>query len=244
MKTMKFYFLSSIAILIGFSGPSRAEAQFVPFEQILFLSGVPSDVKNEILLDFSGLDLIQGSNSSQLHQRVFGPGSLNGQKYREYIAKHTKYVTFENSLHGGAAALAADGKGGMIVTGQFIALRSRMSSIERSIMFMHEARHNEGYGIEVRCPTPFHDRNGNKRVSYYGKIPLEGQYACDDRPDGPNGLEIIVLKNIEKYCDTCPLEQRKLLGKVANDLMERIISPSARKVLMDDLFFPENKLGK
>lgn len=176
---------------------------------------------------------IRGSEASPLHRKIFGDAPLDGKLYRDFFERRVQEIKGEGlgfaSCHG-ALACHTEGK--------TVRLSKNYDSLPippviRLSFLIHEARHIEGFS-HVHCPAPLIDSEGKDVVSPYQKIDLGGQESCDREELGAYGIQIVMLKNIAKYCVTCSDETRTQADLYANFLMNLILSPLAKKHLEHD----------
>lgn len=201
-----------------------------------FDSAVPESLRAQILEDILFAQGLHGESSSPLHLQVFG--SVDGSNYLAYLNERIKKVGIGDA--GGDPAVLAYAHGlfnrrKMWFTPSY--LKGDYPGIRRVEILIHEARHAEREGWpHERCPTPFKDEKGEDFRTKGGEL-LAGTYACDDTPVGAYGVGIIMLKNIEKFCETCAPKVR-MDAKIYADkeYARHVVGPAARQALRDDLF--------
>lgn len=202
-------------------------------EDLRFEGSFPPRLRREILSDFGFLDSIQGNRATPLHQKIFGEGPLDGRRYTQFLRKYIRTFTFSSAES--PYQVTTDGDRNVFVFSSYLHFARHVSQFSRAVNFLHEAYHNSGKFHHTKCPTPFRDERGHDIVTTVGGIPLAGLYACDNSFEGSYAIEIIMAKNIERYCDNCSENLRREAGAYADDLMKRIVG-QARSALIRDVY--------
>jgi hypothetical protein len=175
--------------------------------------------------DWRFAQTIRGKRASALHRKLFGDAPLDGNLYRDYFDRRVQSVDGEGigfaSCHG---ALACHTGGRSIRLSDSYGALSIPPVIRLSFL-IHEARHVDGVN-HVECPVGY--------VSPYQKVQLEGKLECDLDENGVYGPQIVMLKNIALYCESCTSEVREQARRYSVALMNLILSPESRKRLSDD----------
>lgn len=203
-------------------------------EDLQFAPNFPPALRREIMADLHFLDSIHGDESSRLHQEIFGVGPLDGHKYTQFL--RTYIASFSFSTSDSPYQIQTDGNRNLYIFASYLPFARAVSGFSRAVNFMHEAFHNSGHFHHVKCPSPFLDERGNEIVTNVGHIPLSGLLACDEGYKSSYGIEIIIAKNVERYCKNCSEALRREASLYADDLMKRIVSPRAREALYQDLY--------
>ncbi len=88
----------------------------------------------------------------------------------------------------------------------------------------HEIRHHQGSGHHhVICTKQ-------------GRLIPKGSRGCDEEALGSNGLEAILFKNLQRYCENCSESEKAFAGAMGDIIIEDgIQSASAKKALRSDL---------
>ena len=201
-----------------------------------FDSNVPEDIKKQTIEDLNFMQSIQSSETSTLHQQIFGP--VVGDTYTKFFEDRVNTI----GLHGCGSPNAVacvipwyDKK--IFFTQNYI--KFKHPQISRIMVVFHEARHTErenGNWSHARCPSPFLDENGEPMKSIWTGAELAGQPACDVTPEGSYGSSMIMLKNISKYCTTCNEKVKFDAGLYADDQFGRVIDAGAREAIIEDLY--------
>ncbi len=212
-------------------------------QDLHFSHNMPPALRREILRDFGFLDSIRGSQSTPLHQKIFGDGPLDGRRYTQFLRTYIQSFSFTTS--DSPYQIQTDGDRNLYIFASYLPFARAVSTFSRAINFMHEAYHNSGSHHHTKCPTPFLDEKGRDLVTNVGGTPLAGLYACDDNYQGSYAVEIIIAKNIERYCENCSPSLRREAALYADDLMKRIIGTDVRRMMIEDLYqeTPPFKVG-
>lgn len=178
-------------------------------------------------------DKIRGRSSSVLHQEIFGAGPLDGSAYRRFFDQRVRSIQEEGiffaSCHGAFACY--EGRGLVRLSKKFAEME--IPPVIRLSLLVHEARHADGFGHET-CPDPFAGEDGRELKSFYDRVPLAGKPACETSSQGSYATQWVMLKNIERFCDSCDPETRKAAADFSAYLLQLIRSPSARAELLAD----------
>lgn len=201
-----------------------------------FDSSVPAVLRAQFLEDVLFLQGLHADAASPLHLAVFG--SVDGNNYLSYLDQRIKKVGMDDGRgdpHILAYAHGLFNRQKMWFTPNY--LKGDFPAIRRVEILIHEARHTEREAWpHDRCPTPFKDENGEDFRTKSGDF-LAGRYSCDETPVGAYGVGLIMLKNIEKFCESCAPKVRMDARIYAEKAYRRhIVGPAARQALHDDLY--------
>jgi hypothetical protein len=183
---------------------------------------------------------IEGSETSRLHQEIFG--EVGGANYKKFFESRVTDI----GLHGCGSANAVAcvipflGHTRIWLTENYT--KFSHPQIAKMMIVFHEARHTEkqnGYWSHADCPTPFVDKNGQEIKSIWTGATLAGEPACDETPFGSYGSSMILLKNVSKFCSNCTEKVRSDAGLYADDQYKRITDEDARNEIWTDLYDDE-----
>ncbi len=191
--------------------------------------GFPEHLRIQMKTDLQKLIEIQGSQSTPLHDKIFG-GGIDGELYAKFFQRRVSFVSYRASLSSIFIAAFIPSTREMVVSNKSL----NVPWVLRMGVLIHEARHADGYG-HAKCPSPYLDENGEAIRSTWTGATLQGKALCDRTAVGSYGTEIVFYRNIERYCTNCTVEDSKVAGQEADRLMLRIISPNGKKELEDDL---------
>ncbi len=213
----------------------RTEAVRTGQSGFTFDSDVPPAIRDQMKADLSFISGIQGSNATPLHQRIFGP--VSGSSYMSFFNKRVSAVGMNDcgSSFAVACVIPFEDPSKMWLTQNFI--RFSHPQIARMMVVFHESRHTEiqhGNWPHAYCPEPFLDGNGQDMKSIWTGSLLAGQPACDETPLGSYGSSTIMLKNIQKYCTNCTDKVKMDAGLYADDQLNRITDPGAKRQMIAD----------
>lgn len=226
----KFYFTSIVAILISV---------FLPYKSLALTidENIPLDVRQILLGDLEFLKAITGDNATHLHELVFGKGHIHGQAYYRFLNERVKAIGYDNSAQKRGVAYSAvfEGRRSKLwITKAYTS--EKYPRILRLSVLLHEARHCEkdSSWLHSKCPIPFLDEKGHDVVTYSGK-PLAGkEVLCDADEHGSYGVQVLFLKNVEKYCANCSSDEKNQAGAWAYENFKHIAKPQARQNLIMD----------
>lgn len=212
-------------------GTAAARASYEP----QFDSNFPAAIRAQLLDDLGFVQGLRGNEASPLHLSIFG--RVDGGDYLRYLAQRIRSVGMDG-FGGSSVAYVMPQRDSskMWIDKGYAANLPRMYRI--STVF-HEARHSEdgqGNWPHAPCPVPFKDENGRDIRSVSTGILLAGLLGCDVTPIGGYGVEVILLKNIEKSCASCTGKVRLDAGLYGDDSYKRIVGRDARRALHDDLY--------
>ena len=222
---MKALFYMFMALTIGVSAHSYE-----------FDSNVPEEVKVQTIADLDFMQSIQSSETSVLHQQIFGEAT--GDIYTAFFSDRVKTVGLHSCGSPNAVACVIPWHDKKIFFTQNY-IKFKHPQISRIMVVYHEARHTErenGNWSHARCPHPFLDDNGEPKKSIWTGAELAGQPACDVAPEGSYGSSMIMLKNISKFCTTCNEKVKFDAGLYADDQFDRVIDAGAREAIIADLY--------
>lgn len=222
--------VSIVAILISV---------FLPYKSLALTidANIPLEVRHLLLNDLEFLKTIKGDGATHLNELVFGNGQMNGQAYYRFFSERVKAIGYDNSTQKRGVAYSAvfEGRRSKLwITKAYTS--EKYPRILRLSILMHEARHCEedSSWFHSKCPNPFLDEKGHDVVTYSGK-PLAGkEVLCDADEHGSYGVQVIFLKNVEKYCTNCSSDEEKQAGIWAYENFKHIAKPQSRKNLIMD----------
>jgi hypothetical protein len=201
-----------------------------------FDSNVPANIKQQMIEDLQFVTTIEGSQTSGLHQKIFG--AMTGATYQSFFENHIEGIGLNSCGSANAVACVIPWAGKkMFITQNYI--KFSHPAIARLMVVFHEARHTEsqhGNWGHATCPTPFRDAAGNDLKSIWTGAQLAGQPACDVTPEGSYGSSMIMLKNISKFCESCAEKVKMDAGIYADDQFGRVIDQAARDAITADLY--------
>ena len=197
---------------------------------------VPADVRKQMTEDLLFVTTLNGSETSPLHQKIFGP--LTGATYQKFFESRIEEIGLNSCGSPNAVACVISWYGKkMFITQNYI--KFSHPAIARLMVIFHEARHTEiqnGSWSHANCPVPFRDAAGNDHKSIWTGAQLAGQPACDITPEGSYGSSMIMLKNISKFCNNCGEKVKMDAGIYADDQFIRVTKQSARDAITADLY--------
>lgn len=162
----------------------------------------------------------KGDMTSSLHYIFFG-GNVSGETYCDYLKSKIKNIEYFD--FNGEWALARNNWGSIQMSETLL---RDFDTVQIASVLIHEAFHSNygnGYNGHVICPETF---------------PIEkyrGIEACDDQAFSSYGAQYTWAMNLLKSCSNCTQSEKKSLEKVALWGIERIISDSAKKELVEDI---------
>lgn len=168
---------------------------------------------------------IRGTSVSPLHRQIFGSALLDGRDYVRFFRERVDHITGEGILFAGCrGALACHGGARTVrVSSDYAELP--IPRVIRLSYLLHEARHTEGWPHE-KCEGP-------GRTRYQG-LALDGLDACESSALGAYGIQIVMLRNVARSCESCDARTRHEAADYADDLLKRINSREARDLLEND----------
>ena len=224
---MKKLILTAIILLPNFA---KAELRFD--------FNFPEKQEKMIRQDMDFMKSLSGDTATPLHQQIFKSVTLSGKSYENYFNSRVNIFGFSECSDDAAVIACVNPLSDvnkMWITTHYTTFN--MPQVYRVSVMIHEARHTEGahdFYFHEKCPTPFLDESGKDVKGIFSGVKLEGQEACDNIVTGAYGVEAIFLKNIEKHCLNCN-EKVRMDGRIYGDnLIIRIINPSAREALRRD----------
>jgi len=202
-----------------------------------FDADVPADIQKQMREDLAFIGGIQGGQASGLHQQIFG--AVDGGAYTKFFESRVKSIGMNDcgSANAVACVIPLMGPSKMWLTQNYI--KFSHPQVARTMVVFHEARHTEvshGCWSHATCPDPFQDAEGNDMKSIWTGAPLAGEPACDKTPFGSYGSSMIMLKNIQKFCRSCTDKVKMDAGIYADDQLNRVIEPKAKKQIQEDLY--------
>ena len=193
---------------------------------LVFLGcSLPRGVKSRVRSDLEFAHSIHGIDATPLHRGIFGDGPLNGDRYVSFFEKRVTRIEGEGILFASCKGALACHAGGTEIRLSKNYARLGLPQVVRLSYLLHEARHSEGWP-HVKCPPGVH--------APFTGVSLEGKKACDSSSLGAYGIQIVMLRNIEKFCGSCEKSVRQESGRFADALMDLIVSQSARHALVED----------
>jgi hypothetical protein len=177
--------------------------------------------------DWKFAQTIRGTAASPLHRKIFGDGPLDGKLYRDFFDRRVDRIEAEGFGFASCdGALACNGGDRIVHLSKSYGTLDVPPVIRLSFL-IHEARHVDGYTHEI-CPAM-------REKSPYQNISLSGKRSCDDSALGAYGVQIVMLRNIAEYCDSCSSLTRSDARSYSAYLMTLILSDRARSLLFTDL---------
>lgn len=220
-------FLCLLSILVA---PSFVRA-------VDFDADVPSAIQKQMLDDLSFIYGIQGKSASTLHQQIFG--LVSGQDYQKFFESRVMSIGKNGCGNGNAVACVIPflDSSKMWITDNYI--KFSHPQVARMMVVYHEARHTEvdhdNYP-HATCPSPFKDVDGSDMKSIWTGALLAGEPACDVTPFGSYGSSMIMLKNIQKSCDSCTDKVKMDAGIYADNQFKRVTAADAIAEIKKDLY--------
>jgi hypothetical protein len=200
-----------------------------------FDPNVSTPTRIQLLNDMAFVQGLKGNGVSALHEKIFGP--VAGPAYLRFFNSRVKAVGLdEQDTAPGEMAYVSESPR-MWLTPNYV--HYNMAQIVRVQIVFHESRHTESehhYWPHVNCPVPFLDDDGKDVRGIITGTLLAGLEACDTTPIGAYGIELIMAKNIQKYCTTCTDKVKMDAGLYADDTLKRIINPAAKQAIREDLY--------
>jgi len=223
-KLILLFFLISL-------NPVEAMACGVLHEK--FGPDLPCGLQKKLLSSFEWLKKVKLVKTSPLHQSFFGSGQT-GQVYLDFVFRADQFTYKMLDSNSSTVARVYGGRPIVETTQNLFARQEHF--IDDLSFLIHEARHiqvGEGRFGHVRCPEGALD--GRAIVGHVSGVDLVGSKACDLSPRGAYAHQIVMLSNISKNCSTCTADERKRAAFVAEQLLQRIVSPAAKSQLLGDI---------
>ncbi|MEK6706219.1 MAG: hypothetical protein AABZ06_10555 [Bdellovibrionota bacterium] len=219
-----------LGILLLLAAPFAAHA-------ITFDTDVPKETKVQLMQDLDFVSYIFGNEASALHKQIFG--DFSGKVYSDFFTSRVLRVGMNSCGNGKAVACVIPffDSSKMWLTQNYI--KFSHPQIARLMIVFHESRHTEsmnGFYTHATCPDPFLDADGNEIKSIWTGSSLSGEPACDNTPFGSYGSSLIMLKNIQKFCQNCTEKVKLDAGFYGDDQFKRIINPGAVDSIKKDLY--------
>lgn len=201
---------------------------------VSFDNNVPEKIQNQMKLDLSFMETIQGSGQTGLHKEIFG--AVDGTTYKNFFESHIGSVGKSDCGGGNAVACVYPFLGKkMFITDNYI--KFEHPQIARLMVVYHEARHTEsenGNWGHATCPTPFLGEDGKEIKSIWTGATLAGEPACDVTPRGSYGSSTILIENVAKFCSNCNEKVKMDADIYAMDQMKRITDSDAKAEMKKD----------
>lgn len=202
---------------------------------IRFDRDISQELKKQIQVDLEFLASLKGEQTTKLHQEIFGP--FNGSSYQDFFKKRIFDVGMDDC--GGGPAFACvmpfSDANKMYLSENYV--KYSIPQMFRIYTLLHESRHTETKNDNwphVNCPSPFLDKDGKDIVGIITGRKMEALPACDDVARGAYGIEVVIGKNIEKFCSSCTEKTRADAKLYADDTRKRIIGDEAIRDLDED----------
>lgn len=202
---------------------------------------VPQKIKNQVTQDLKTVSSFKSTTSSSLHKEIFG--ELEGKNYMEWLESRITRIGLNDCGSDGkavACVIPMLGASKIWLTKNYTELDHPM--IAKVSVLYHEARHTEvdqGYWSHARCPKVFKNEKGNDVTSIWTGAKLAGRPSCDITPYGSYGSALIMLKNIQKFCDNCGEKVKMDAGIYADGHLDRITGKDALEAIKADLYADE-----
>lgn len=215
--------------------------------------GVNEALATTIFRDLGRADGIRGEKSTALYKSYFGPGPLDGRAFRslllnrifaidtvptaEDVAENPdleRNATEMNESVDLVRATRFAGFDGVTLSNGFVKNYTKIPAIVRLSEFLREARQNLSPQPRQPCPQPFFDGTGAPiKIWYTGEL-LAGKKNCSWLHNESHGFQIVVLRNVQLFCQTCTEQVKKDAGIYADYLLNRIMHPDERRRLLND----------
>lgn len=210
----------------------------VAHAEIVFDRNISEDLKASIIQDLNFVKSIKGKNSSKLHQSIYG--DVAGTHYIQFFENRVKKIGAGscNSKVSIACVIPFLDSNKVWITPRYINISS--PQIARIMVLFHEARHSEkegNYWPHAKCPNPFLDKDGKPITAIWTGTPLAGLPGCDTAALGTYGSSLVMIKNIEKFCENCSEKVKMDAALYGDDSFNRIIDPRALALLKNDLSY-------
>jgi hypothetical protein len=189
------------------------------------------EVRTTYRTDLEFASSIRGKDASPLHRQIFGDHGLDGKDYVSFFLARVQEVKGEGVLFASCRGAFACNNGNHEVRLSTQYVDARVPRIIRLSLLIHEARHSEGWPHEI-CPS-----GPESMSSQILGIDLHGKQACDPGALGAYGVQFVMLKNIQRFCETCSRQERTDAGKFADSLPALILEPKAKAILLQDSSF-------
>ncbi len=223
---------SSFSIIALSSSPSYAGK----IGDLRFESGVPENVKTQMIADLGFMAQVVSSGTTPLHRQIFG--EVNGASYEDWFTRRIKRIGLNScgSPKAVACVIPFLGSDRFFITRNYIDFDH--PTIARLMVVYHEARHTEtqnGNWSHAQCPTPFRDANGKDYQSIWTGASLAGEAACDVTALGSYGSSTILLRNISQACTNCTEKTRLDAQLYADDQLNRVVDAASHEQISKDL---------
>lgn len=177
---------------------------------------------------------LRGAEASPLHRKLFGDSPLDGRLYEAFFKQRVTRLAKAGTFTGCAGAIACHGAWKTVRLTEKYA-DPRLPQVVRLSLLLHEARHSDdGSHDHFVCPGSIRGPDGGPLRSPYLDVEVGGLRACDEEPLGAYGLQIVMLRNIQRYCGNCEPAVKTEAGRYADFLMNLIRSEEARRELLAD----------
>lgn len=186
------------------------------------------------------LERIELSDSSQLHQEMFG-AKLSGNIYDELLSR-VYFLSLAKVEDRALLAYVNDDQFWRIIfiTNNFPINERPATFVRAMATLVHEAwhltpanHHGEASSLHVACPK--NDLQGRPIKSTITGDSLEGSLACDDRIDGAYSAQIIFLSNLVHFCTYCSVEVKDAARSLRDTIFSRIVSKPVARLLRVDI---------
>lgn len=231
MKALYQRFLLGAALGAAVFAGSSAQSFAYTFD-----SNVPADIQQQMKQDLDFVTSIRGGKGSGLHNQIYG--NVDGRDYQKFFEGRVTAIGLDGCGDSNAVACVIPfyDSSKMWITQNYI--KFSHPQIARLMVVFHEARHtedNNGNWGHANCPTPFRDDKGNDMKSIWTGAALAGKPACDVTPFGSYGSSTIMLKNVQKFCESCTDKVKMDAGIYSDDQFGRITNAKAKQQMKDDL---------
>lgn len=228
----KKYIIIGICALIAIFPPRNLDGEKSESINIFFSKDVPSNVKFQILRDIQRLRTIRGKVGFAIHEKIFGKlekeSDALGELYFQFFIKRVHHIGWRPISHSLLSAGAEKSPGWIFATEVYQqGINTNDSNlkyvnyIDRMNALLHEAKHNEATGTSSKL---YHIECGKELMKL-----REVKYSrsCDSDAEGAYAAGVVFLRNLELYCANCKNIEKQVAGRIARDLLFRIVNHKA-----------------
>jgi len=195
---------------------------------------LPGPLRRQADSDLAFARTLRGPDASPLHRKLFGDSPLDGGLYEAFFKARVTHLRGAGVLTGCADAIACHGAMKTVRLTERYA-DPRLPQIVRLSLLLHEARHSDdGSYDHFTCSSKLQGPDGRPLRSPYLDVEVGGLRACDEDPLGAYGVQIVMLRNVQRFCETCEPEVKAEARRYADFLMNLVVSEEARRELASD----------
>ena len=233
--------LVAVLVLVASGCPSRPDATTDPQNETPEAQQQRALERVQTTLDRDGrfLHEMQTNGTYPMFQQKFGR-PFTGAGVLEWVSERVARVIYTDRplTSGGPEAIAAnvssegpEYRKNFLIGPSFFD-ESRFPQIARVSIFLHEARHSDGFDDMAtendsmpheRCPADFEAER------------MRGQYACDKNLDGSYAYQALFLREVMMHCSNCSRTVKRVAGEMFVDSLLRHYRAEDRMALMADL---------